>query len=236
MDSLADELTAFITRYALELSAGFAFTLVIVALILLMVLTRRRSEQFLARLQDSFAALGGKQERLEKIVRDEIVLNRQESADTARQTRQELSHSLNLSGESIQQRLMENVHLQKDQLDSFSKQLVAMAKLNEDKIEAVRQTMASQLRNLQADNSAKLEQMRATVDEKLQNTLEKRLAESKPAEPGAKSVWATFWSRSWPPINMNPMWPPEKTVRNGWNMPLSCPARMRMTGLLSGSR
>ncbi|MBW2429174.1 MAG: DNA recombination protein RmuC, partial [Deltaproteobacteria bacterium] len=46
------------------------------------------------------------------------------------------------------------------------------------KIEAMRQTMATQLRTLQEDNTRKLEQMRATVDEKLQTTLEKRLGQS----------------------------------------------------------
>jgi DNA recombination protein RmuC len=42
----------------------------------------------------------------------------------------------------------------------------------------MRQTVAEGLRTLQEDNSRKLEQMRAVVDEKLQSTLEKRLGES----------------------------------------------------------
>jgi len=42
----------------------------------------------------------------------------------------------------------------------------------------MRKTLENQLRTLQEDNSRKLEQMRATVDEKLQSTLEKRLGES----------------------------------------------------------
>jgi DNA recombination protein RmuC len=50
--------------------------------------------------------------------------------------------------------------------------------LHEEKFEAMRQTMESQLRYMWEDNSKKLEQMRATVDEKLQSTLEKRLGES----------------------------------------------------------
>jgi DNA recombination protein RmuC len=68
--------------------------------------------------------------------------------------------------------------VQKDQLDSFSKQLMAMTKLNEEKLEAMRKTMETQLQALQEDNTRKLEQMRATVDEKLQGTLDKRLGES----------------------------------------------------------
>ena len=68
--------------------------------------------------------------------------------------------------------------MQKDQLDSFSKQLVDMTRLHEEKFEALRHSVESRLRDLQQDNSHKLEQMRATVDEKLHDTLEKRLGES----------------------------------------------------------
>src|SRR3546814_15576625 len=39
----------------------------------------------------------------------------------------------------------------------------------------MRTTLESQLQKLQADNAQKLEQMRATVDEKLQSTLNTRL-------------------------------------------------------------
>jgi DNA recombination protein RmuC len=42
----------------------------------------------------------------------------------------------------------------------------------------VRETMEKQLTQLQTTNSAKLDEMRATVDEKLQNTLQARLGES----------------------------------------------------------
>jgi DNA recombination protein RmuC len=68
--------------------------------------------------------------------------------------------------------------VQKDQLDSFSNQLMAMTKLNEEKLEAMRKTMETQLQAMQEDNTRKLEQMRTTVDEKLQGTLDKRLGES----------------------------------------------------------
>jgi len=68
--------------------------------------------------------------------------------------------------------------MQKDQRDSFSKQLLEMTKLNEEKLETMRNTVETQLRTLQEDNNRRLEQMRAVVDEKLQSTLEKRLADS----------------------------------------------------------
>ena len=49
---------------------------------------------------------------------------------------------------------------------------------NELRIGEMRATLETQLKSLQADNAAKLEQMRATVDEKLHATLETRLTES----------------------------------------------------------
>lgn len=45
-------------------------------------------------------------------------------------------------------------------------------------LELIRKTVESRLESLQKDNADKLEKMRATVDEKLQSTLEKRLGES----------------------------------------------------------
>jgi DNA recombination protein RmuC len=178
MTIFINTVAAFITQYAIELVAGLAILLVLAALILLIILIRRKPEDVIAKLHDSFVALGSKQERLENVIKDEITLNRQETANSAQQARQELSNTLKMSSDSIQQRMLENIRMQKDQLDSFSKQLVAMAKLNEEKIEAMRQTMETQLRTLQEENTRKLEQMRATVDEKLHTTLEKRLGES----------------------------------------------------------
>ena len=51
--------------------------------------------------------------------------------------------------------------------DSLNKQLATM-----------RETVAGQLKSIQDDNAKQLEEMRKTVDEKLQGTLEKRLGES----------------------------------------------------------
>jgi DNA recombination protein RmuC len=178
MGQTMNAVAAFIIQYARELATGFAILLVLTALILLIILIRRKPEDMITKLQDIMIDLANKQGRLENVVKDEITLNRQETAHSARQARQELGNTLKLSGESIQQRLLENIRMQKDQLDSFSKQLVAMARLNEEKLTAMRQTMETQLRTLQEDNSKKLEQMRATVDEKLHITLEKRLGES----------------------------------------------------------
>ena len=178
MSETMNNIAAFIGHYATELVLVFFILTMLTALALLIVLIRRKPEAVIAGLQDNFIALINEQQRLESVIKGEIASNRQETAQNARQARQELGATLKLSSDSLQQRLAENVRVQKDQLDSFSKQLMAMARLNEEKLETMRKTLESQLRSLQEDNARKLEQMRATVDEKLQSTLDKRLGES----------------------------------------------------------
>ncbi len=178
MSDALNQIITFVTVNAIQLGIACATVLVLIAIVLIIVLIRRNPEDIITKLQKNFADLQARQGRLEPVIKDEIARNRQETARSAQQARQELSVSLKSSSDSLQQRLTENIHLQKDQLDSFSKQLMSMTRLNEQKIEAMRKTMETQLQAMQADNTKKLEQMRATVDEKLQSTLEKRLGES----------------------------------------------------------
>ena len=178
MAETMNNMSAFITYHASELILGFFILTVLTALVLLIILIRRKPENAIADLQKNVIALMNKQQRLESVLKDEITANRQEAAQSARQARQELGSTLKMSSDSLQQRLADNIRVQKDQLDSFSKQLMALARLNEEKLETMRKTLETQLRSLQEDNTRKLEQMRATVDEKLQSTLDQRLGES----------------------------------------------------------
>ena len=80
--------------------------------------------------------------------------------------------------EGLLNRVNEHAQLQKNQLDTFSKNLNVLTKTNEEKLNMVRESLEKRLQGLQEDNNKKLEQMRATVDEKLHETLEKRLGQS----------------------------------------------------------
>ncbi len=61
---------------------------------------------------------------------------------------------------------------------SLTTQLSSSAGTQNAQFEMLRGAVEHRLERIQQDNSAKLEQMRQTVDEKLQSTLEKRLSES----------------------------------------------------------
>ncbi|MGD9044459.1 MAG: DNA recombination protein RmuC [Desulfobacterales bacterium] len=145
-----------------------------VVLVLLIILVRRRE----IKSQDFFETLKKQEALTERMVRDEFGRNRQESAGSARLAREEIGSTLKFSSDSQLKQLREIAGMQKDQLDSFSRQLLEMTRLNQEKLETMRNTVETQLRTLQEDNSRRLEQMRAVVDEKLQSTLEKRLADS----------------------------------------------------------
>lgn len=67
---------------------------------------------------------------------------------------------------------------QRGQFDTFGKQMDALILKVEQKMEGVRTTVEQKLQTIQNDNAQKLEQIRKTVDEKLHETLEKRLGES----------------------------------------------------------
>jgi DNA recombination protein RmuC len=63
-------------------------------------------------------------------------------------------------------------------LQAFATQLGTGNEATERRMEALRKAVEDRLTALQADNAVKLDQMRATVDERLRTTLETRLGES----------------------------------------------------------
>jgi DNA recombination protein RmuC len=88
-------------------------------------------------------------EKMEKSIRDEFQRNRNESNEGARINREELAKSMK----------------------SFEEKFSAGVK-------DLERTIEKNLRNIREDNEKQLGEMRRTVDEKLQTTLEKRLGES----------------------------------------------------------
>jgi len=107
-----------------------------------------------------FKQLAYNQERLEAMLRDELGKNRQELTFTSKILREELAGQLHEFTNSNDQRF------------------TRLVQLNEQRLDKLRETIEVKLLDIQNDNSKKLEAMRATVDEKLHATLEKRLGES----------------------------------------------------------
>ncbi len=75
------------------------------------------------------------------------------------------------SQDSLRQELSERLHAVETRFGGFSQQ-------NEQQLQGIRTMVSQQLNTLRTENAAQLEQMRQTVDEKLQKTLEERLGQS----------------------------------------------------------
>lgn len=117
-------------------------------------------------------------ERQERVLRDELARGRDETLSGVRHSREEMTGSITVLGDSLLKRMSDIAGLQKNQLELFAAQLRELTASNEARLDKLRDSVDMRLRLIQEDNSNKLEQMRATVDEKLHDTLEKRLGES----------------------------------------------------------
>jgi len=111
-------------------------------------------------------------------IKDEFVRNRNEASNNSKSMREELSNSIKLFSEELSKNVINISQLQKNQLDLFADQLQKLILSNEQKFESLQSKVAAHLKEIQQSNENKLEQMRKTVDEKLHDTLEKRLGES----------------------------------------------------------
>ena len=103
---------------------------------------------------------------------------RAESATGARQLREEVIATLKGITEASTKTMGELSNAQKAQLETMSAAIVKLSDSNEKKLEELKGTVETKLQAMQVDNAKQLDQMRQTVDEKLQGTLEKRLGES----------------------------------------------------------
>ena len=123
-------------------------------------------------------SLNGKLIELNTSMKDEFVRNREEYSKGDKAAREELNNSMKLLSDQVFGRMQDISKLQKDQLEIFANQLSKLIESNEQKFERLQEKVSTQLKEIQNSNEKKLEQMRATVDEKLHETLEKRLGES----------------------------------------------------------
>ena len=129
-------------------------------------------------LEPRLASLERMLERNERTLREELARGREEAQTLGRQGREESIGAMQTLGDGLLKRMSELAGLQKSQLDIFADQLKNLTDTNDSRMEKLRETLQNRLLAIQEDNAKQLEQMRVTVDEKLHDTLEKRLGES----------------------------------------------------------
>jgi len=117
-------------------------------------------------------------EKSERTQKDEFERNRRENQESAKANREELTRSLQSFEEKFASNIKELNELIRQQFGDFNKQQIDNNKLATDHMKGIQENIEKQLLSIRDDNAKQLTEMRKTVDEKLQTTLEKRLGES----------------------------------------------------------
>lgn len=103
---------------------------------------------------------------------------RTETTSAGSQSREELRKSLKEFNDSVLNMMASFSDVQKAEMQGLALKLEALTETYREKLDFLRTAVEQRLRAIQEDNGKHLDQMRATVDEKLQGTLDKRLGES----------------------------------------------------------
>lgn len=117
-------------------------------------------------------------EKTDKSMKDEFQRNRTETNETSITNREELAKSLKSFEENFSDKIKNLNDLLRQNFGDFNKQQTDSNKQATENIKDVEKTIEKNLKSIREDNTTQLNEMRKTVDEKLQTTLEKRLGES----------------------------------------------------------
>lgn len=150
--------------------------LLAIILIILVVLLLRKPKQE-ATLEPIIQQMIRDIARIEAIIKDEMARSREESSKLNSTMRTEIAQYLKNIGDSLEKRISIFSQQQTDNFEQFSQNLQLLTEKNEKKMTEVRETIEKRLELIQKDNTEQLERMRNTVDEKLTDTLDKRLGE-----------------------------------------------------------
>jgi len=103
--------------------------------------------------------------RLERELREELSRGRREDAEEAFRDRDERAHSSNLLSQTVTTQVGQFGTLQAERLEAFARELNRFSLGLDERFERLKLSVESRLTAIQVDNSAKLEEMRRTVDE-----------------------------------------------------------------------
>ena len=115
-------------------------------------------------------------------IRDQVAQNldtmKMDAIERTKALNETLTGSLDRFSLTSREQTQQMFEIQRTQHEDFRKRLEVLSETNAQSGEALKLSVENQLGVLRKENGDKLEQMRVTVDEKLQGTLDKRLGES----------------------------------------------------------
>ncbi len=115
---------------------------------------------------------------LSKSVSDEFERNRRESSENSLKQREEITKALEVMSEKIEKMNKANLESKIDLMETVNKSLNEIRDKNAEQSREQTKAIETSISKMQESNEKKLDEMRATVDEKLTSTLTKRLDSS----------------------------------------------------------
>ena len=147
-------------------------------ILVLMLLQRKGPSADMDSIKEALIRFDAAQEKTAKIMQDELQRQRNEAQTLARGDREELAKTLQQFSQASSTQFQTLVNQMKvsatDQINQQKEQSQAAIQ----SLKEVREAIEKQLNAIRDDNEKQLNQMRHTVDQKLHETLEKRLGES----------------------------------------------------------
>ncbi|MDY0275738.1 MAG: DNA recombination protein RmuC [Desulfomicrobium sp.] len=116
--------------------------------------------------------------RIHQEIRIQLRDGREESREAGRSLREEVALGLKASSQTLSKNLVLIARSHQKLLEKMVVQLQDFSTAHQASLEQIRTTLDVRVKELQASNEQKLEQMRQVVDEQLHATLERRLGES----------------------------------------------------------
>jgi DNA recombination protein RmuC len=135
-----------------------------------------------AKLNDDMAQMRSEantsRETLRALIEAKLDYGTQQQADAAKGLRDELGGNFQRLGGRVSDSLGEASRVQKERLENVTLAVSDLSEKLEKGQESLRAAVEGRLDAIRQENATKLDEMRQTVDEKLQTTLEARLGES----------------------------------------------------------
>ena len=135
-------------------------------------------ERLNADIEKMGASAGANREALRLLIEQKLDSSALTHTSAARELKEELSASFQRMRQGVSETLNATSDHQRERLEATNQALELLTQRQAESGEQLRQTVEGRLDQLRLENTAELEKIRSTVDEKLQTTLEARLAEN----------------------------------------------------------
>ena len=141
-----------------------------------------RAAAISTKLNDEMAQMrteaNANRETLRTLIEQKLDQSIGQQAHASKNLRDELSDNFHRLGTRVADSLTEAGQIQKERLDNVTGALTGLSEKLEKAQDSLRTAVEGRLDAIRQESATKLEEMRQTVDEKLQTTLESRLGES----------------------------------------------------------